>query len=72
MTDELTHAEDELTASAAALAHAERFLTIQEYAALVRLSESRVYALARTNQLKYGRIVRVTNRTIRIAIPIAA
>lgn len=33
MTDELTHAEDEAHRSAAALEQAERFLTIQEYAA---------------------------------------
>lgn len=33
MTDELIHAEDEAHRSAAALEQAERFLTIQEYAA---------------------------------------
>lgn len=59
-------------AGAESIRRAERFLTIQEYASLVRLSENHVYILIRTNKLKYGRVVRVTDRTIRIAVPVAA
>jgi hypothetical protein len=52
-----------------AIAAAEDLLTVKEYATQQRVHVQTVYTAIRQGRLRYGRVIRITDDVIRIAVP---
>jgi excisionase family DNA binding protein len=52
-----------------AIAAAEDLLTVKEYATQQRVHVQTVYTAIRQGRLRFGRVIRITDDVIRIAVP---